>query len=122
MMPKGKRTRYFVHRDGFEDGTAFVRYEGLNSHLVIVERAERELRSDLQRVEAGLWRELTPRQATEILRKKRPMNMSGTRRLPRHPPKCWFIFWHRWGKWEQWGITFQRRECLDCGRGQIRDQ
>lgn len=70
-MPKGKRTRFLVHRDGFQDGTAYVRYEGDSSYLVIVERAERELRSDLQRVGDGHWRELTPKQADELLRQKR---------------------------------------------------
>lgn len=70
-MPKGKRTRYFVHRDGFQDSTAYVRYEGTNSYLVVVERVERELRSDVQRVAAGHWRELTASQAAAILQKKR---------------------------------------------------
>jgi hypothetical protein len=28
---------------------------------------------------------------------------------------------HDWGKWGDWGITFQARYCTTCGRRQIRD-
>lgn len=69
-MPKGKRTRYFMHRNGFKDGTAYVRYDGTSCSLVVVQRATRELRSDLQRVAAGHWRELTAGQAAAVLQRK----------------------------------------------------
>ena len=70
-MPRGRRTRYFVHRDGFKDGTAYVRYEGESSYLVIVQRSTRELRSDVQRCKDGIWRELTAQQAADVLRQQR---------------------------------------------------
>ena len=84
-MPSGKRTRYFVHRDGFEDGTAYVRYEGEESYLVVVERASRQLRSDVQRVEAGYWRELTRAQAAEVLHKKRGAKFTTGKHLELSP-------------------------------------
>lgn len=69
-MPRRKRTRYFVHRDGFQDGTAYVRYDGTSSYLVVVEHATRELRSDVQRVEDGHWREISASQAADVLHRK----------------------------------------------------
>ena len=25
---------------------------------------------------------------------------------------------HKWGRWSQFGITYQRRKCLKCGRSE----
>ena len=29
---------------------------------------------------------------------------------------------HKWNKWEVWGITHQQRSCLICGELQIKNQ
>ena len=29
--------------------------------------------------------------------------------------KCWWIFNHKWSKWELFGFTWQRRKCIKCG-------
>jgi hypothetical protein len=34
---------------------------------------------------------------------------------------CWWMFGHRWGPWQQWAITYQRRWCQKCGRMQTKD-
>ncbi len=66
------RRRYFVHASGqFDDETAYVMYRGHQAYLVTCERTDdRELRSDAQRADEGVWRELTAAQAARILHRK----------------------------------------------------
>ncbi len=65
------KRRYFVHKSGnFEDETAYVMYRGHRSYAVTVVRVERELRSDVQRANEGVWKELTEKQAATILKRK----------------------------------------------------
>lgn len=35
--------------------------------------------------------------------------------------KCWWIFFHKWGRWSRYLNTWQHRFCEKCGREQTRE-